>query len=208
MLRLAFLHGFLRNKDDWAEVIRFLPEFSCLALDYPFAPPQDAIVVGYSMGGRIALSLPQPKIIISAHVGLRSGHAERRAEEDAWMEKLQTLPYSSFLDQWYDQPVFETLRVHPIFADYKKRCQNSEVALQQLSHHRISEQPLLLPGNAYYIHGEKDKKYADLYNQFSLNSIAIPRSGHVCPIENPEECARAIRIHVDSIQNLHRHHLS
>ncbi len=204
MLRLAFLHGFLGDKEDWAEVIRYLPDFTCLALDYPFVVPEGAIAIGYSMGGRIALSLPQPKIIISAHVGLTSGHEERKRWEDHWLHKLQTLPFEEFVHLWYEQPLFATLKV-PL---ERRLAQNPARATLQFENHRLSKQPLLLPENAYYIYGEKDKKYADLYNQFSLNAIAIPRSGHVCHIENPEECARAIRCHLDRIQILHRHQIS
>lgn len=204
MLRLAFLHGFLGDKEDWAEVIRYLPDFSCLALDYPFAVPEDAIVIGYSMGGRIALSLPQPKIIISAHVGLTSGHEERKTWEDHWLERLRTLPFEEFIRLWYDQPLFASFKV-PL---ERRLSQNPVRAALQLENYRLSKQSLLLPENAYYIYGEKDKKYADLYNQFSLNAIAIPRSGHVCHIENPEECARAIRSHLGRIEVLHRHQIS
>ncbi len=201
MLRLAFLHGFLGDKEDWADVISRLQDYSCTALDYPFVVPEDAIAIGYSMGGRIALSLPQPKIVISAHVGLTSGHEERKIWEDHWLHRLQALPYEEFVRLWYAQPLFASFD-----APLKRRlAQAPEKALEQFENHRLSKQPLLLPQNAYYIYGEQDKKYDDLYNQFSLNAIAIPRSGHVCHIENPEECARAIRSHLGTIQNLHRY---
>ena len=50
MLRLAFLHGFLGDKEDWTPVAGHLKDFDCQALDYPFEIPAGAIVVGYSIG--------------------------------------------------------------------------------------------------------------------------------------------------------------
>ncbi len=79
-LFLFFLHGLLGSKHDWQNVIENLPHFSCLALDLPFhddaktvcvtdfeqtcayveqqlqqLSDQPYYLVGYSLGGRIAL---------------------------------------------------------------------------------------------------------------------------------------------------------
>ena len=70
-------------------------------------------LLGYSMGGRLALHalLDDPSrwkmaIIVSAHSGLaeedRSG---RRMNDDVWQKKVENLPWSELLDQWNGQGV-------------------------------------------------------------------------------------------------------
>jgi hypothetical protein len=51
---LYFLHGFAGDSKDWDEVIKHLSQYQCMALSYPFQLPNEGILVGYSMGGRIA----------------------------------------------------------------------------------------------------------------------------------------------------------
>jgi pimeloyl-ACP methyl ester carboxylesterase len=62
-LKISFLHGFSGDPEGWREVISLLPEYECQALAYPFDLPTEGILVGYSMGGRIAMSSQLPKII-------------------------------------------------------------------------------------------------------------------------------------------------
>ena len=81
---LVFLHGFLGTKEDWNEIISYLePKYNCFALDLPghgstpycedweedifeeiadFSTPIH--LIGYSMGGRVAMRLidKYPKI--------------------------------------------------------------------------------------------------------------------------------------------------
>jgi 2-succinyl-6-hydroxy-2,4-cyclohexadiene-1-carboxylate synthase len=200
MPQLCFLHGFLGCPEDWEEVVSELGYG--LPLSYPFEVPQDAILVGYSMGGRIALKYPNPKVIISAHLGLDQGHEERKAEEEKWILLLKTLPFPGFLEIWYEQPLFDSLRAHPNFSQILARRlkQDPSQALHQLCHHRLSEQPKFSPSpNDLFLYGETDFKYKKPY------SIPIERSGHACHLENPQACAHIIQDFVERVENLHRH---
>jgi pimeloyl-ACP methyl ester carboxylesterase len=203
MSQLCFLHGFLGCKEDWEDLSSALSEGT--ALRYPFEVPENGILVGYSMGGRIALDFPNPKVIISAHLGLTDGHEKRRKEENLWIQRLQTLPFADFLHAWYAQPLFDTLRTHPDFPKiFARRLKvGPEIALQQLLSHRLSDQLQFHPHNTLFLYGEKDLKYKDLYTHF--NAIPIERSGHACHLENPTACAKHIRDFVDRVRKLYRH---
>ncbi len=70
-------------------------------------------LVGYSMGGRLALhallaapTLWQSAVIVSTHPGLRSGRAKRRAHDEAWLERFQQEPFEDVIRNWNAQPVF------------------------------------------------------------------------------------------------------
>lgn len=187
MPTLAFLHGFLGSPQDWEGVIAHLPQYRCQPLTYPFNPPPDSLLIGYSMGGRIALQSNQDVIAISAHPGLSSN--EKPPDRSLWIERLQSLPFETFLDLWYAQPLFDAFRSHPIFPQvWARRLQVDPLtALKQLTSHPLQQRR----AHAFFIYGAYDIKYQNLYN--GLSAICIERSGHVCHLENPKGCANAIR---------------
>ncbi|MCL4694572.1 MAG: alpha/beta fold hydrolase, partial [Candidatus Hydrogenedentes bacterium] len=144
---VLFLHGFLGDASDWRDVLpAFEQRYQCLAPDLPghgesqidgpaecgFVETATALIelvdeagadtfsmVGYSMGGRIALYLASiyamridALVLESASPGLQSGD-ERRARrewDDAIARKLETMDMPAFLDEWYAQPLFATLQ--------------------------------------------------------------------------------------------------
>jgi 2-succinyl-6-hydroxy-2,4-cyclohexadiene-1-carboxylate synthase len=144
---IVLLHGFMGTGADWAEVAsRLQPHFHCLMPDLPghdgipldpgsgedpFAaysdllwrrvgpllPPRFALV-GYSLGGRLALDLAcryperiQALVLEGAHPGLSDpGEREQRAAADAeWIRRFEHGPWPALLDDWYRQPVFASL---------------------------------------------------------------------------------------------------
>jgi 2-succinyl-6-hydroxy-2,4-cyclohexadiene-1-carboxylate synthase len=199
---LVFLHGFLGSPQDWEGVIKHLPEYSCGALSYPFQIPPDSILIGYSMGGRIALRSSQPKILLSTHPGLKTSEekAERLRQDQLWIKKLQQEPLDSFLKAWYAQPLFDSLRTHPAFPEVLSRRlkQDPEVLARMLSQESLARQEFILP-KAVFLHGQFDQKYAQLYKNLNISSLEISNAGHAAHLENPHECARAIR---EGIQRL------
>jgi 2-succinyl-6-hydroxy-2,4-cyclohexadiene-1-carboxylate synthase len=142
---LVYLHGWLGSIHDWDTVRPHLPG---LALDLPghggsrglpdaaytLAGAADAVVVtldalgldgpvlvGYSMGGRVAMTvaLRHPSrlrglVLESASPGLRSAHerAERLAVDRARAEDLMADP-AGFLRDWYRMPLFASLAEEP-----------------------------------------------------------------------------------------------
>ena len=142
---VLLLHGFMGSGRDWAAVIALLREsFHCVTVDLPWhgqsagvpddvdafawtaaqiatiAREREAVaLVGYSLGGRVALwtAVHHPNvchqlILESANPGLREGREARQAWDEAMAVKLETMPFARFLDEWYRLPLFDSLRVH------------------------------------------------------------------------------------------------
>ena len=132
---LIFLHGFLGSNQDWNPVIDLLKkDFDCIALDlYPFLKDASTFetlsqkiidsleekgffsfhLIGYSLGGRICLAINQIKkplslTILSSHFGVQDPLEKKaRYQRDLrWIEVLKNESLKSFLEKWYEQPIF------------------------------------------------------------------------------------------------------
>src|SRR5829696_6331306 len=145
---VLFLHGFMGSSADWAVEISALDKrFYCVAPDLPGhgtslgLPPEAYTVegaargvldlldrlgagrptiVGYSMGGRLALylALRHPErcsglFLESASPGIEDA-AEREARRRSDEEKAVRLgeDFRTFLADWYRQPLFASLARH------------------------------------------------------------------------------------------------
>ena len=84
--------------------------------------PRETIFIGYSMGGRVALHFQQcfPGLCsgfigLSCTPGLQSAsEREHRQKQDALlMDKLKEIGPQRFLSEWYQLPLFHTLRDRP-----------------------------------------------------------------------------------------------
>jgi 2-succinyl-6-hydroxy-2,4-cyclohexadiene-1-carboxylate synthase len=218
---LIFLHGFLGRKEDWKGFFPFFEEqYHCIAWDLPghgktpyCESIQDAleneivkcchekpIVIGYSMGGRLALSLKeraQALVLISAHPGLGAEEEkEHRLHSDyLWSQKLLTLPLEEFLKEWYAQPIFHTLPKDFATLRLQQDAKALSLVLLQMS---LGKQALCdeFPCPALFLYGEQDKKYQELYHRTLPRGAAVhPVVGcsHAAHLENTSECARVIR---------------
>jgi 2-succinyl-6-hydroxy-2,4-cyclohexadiene-1-carboxylate synthase len=188
-------------------VIAHLPGYDCLPLEYPFHIPDDGILIGYSMGGRIALQSPHPKIVLSAHPGLRTEQEkdERWKSDQAWIEKLQQRPLQEFLQAWYAQPLFDTLRRHSAFESMLSRrlWQDPQKLIEMLSKESLAHQEHSIPANAVFLHGQLDAKFAKLYRELKIPSWEIPHAGHAAHLEQPQSCAEIItRVVTEKFDNL------
>jgi 2-succinyl-6-hydroxy-2,4-cyclohexadiene-1-carboxylate synthase len=209
---LIFLHGFLGAKEDWTDVFPYFEgHFYSIAIDLPghgsapycenvlsalkkilqmYSPKP--IIVGYSMGGRIAMQLQEyasSLVILSAHPGLAT-QAEREAREkiDAmWSEKILQLPFEQFLTEWYAQPIFQSFSL--IDRRMKQDPQALSKMMLQLSLANQHISPISCP--ALFVYGEEDLKYRELYCRLP-NARGIPGCGHVVHLEKPKECAQLI----------------
>ncbi|NEO28745.1 MAG: 2-succinyl-6-hydroxy-2,4-cyclohexadiene-1-carboxylate synthase, partial [Kamptonema sp. SIO4C4] len=141
-------------------------------------------LVGYSMGGRIALYLalhfPQyfPKVILeSASPGLATAaeREKRRNRDEQLAQQLETIPFADFLTRWYNNPLFASLKPHPQFSSmYQRRLNNSPshlayslrycgTGVQPSLWDKLSQlsQPLLL------LVGEQDQKFLGINQKIS-----------------------------------------
>lgn len=225
---LVFLHGFLGCKEDWDEVISHLsPHFSCVAIDLPghgATPytediaghvreyirshfPQKPHCIGYSMGGRIALQIADScasTTLLSSHPGL--AHEEERAlrwETDShWIDQLLTTPFEDFLQNWYAQPLFDSLHKKPDLLQKilsRRKAQDKEVLASVLGQMSLALQKFTSVQKSCFIFGEEDWKYRALYATLKLPFVKrVSGSGHVVHLENPVECAHIIKEVIDA----------
>lgn len=233
---LVFLHGFLGDKSDWDAIVpAFEKRHHCLAIDLPghgesriadtnawgFVETATAIielvdeagadtfsVIGYSMGGRLALYLStiyamrtDVLVLESASPGLRSDHERcaRRDRDEALARKLESANLTTFLDAWYRQPLFASLHRDPeMFANLKAHRANQD-------NHQLAEalrtlgtgvQPSLwsewennhIP--TLLVAGALDEKYLAIAREMgeicpAAEVAILPDCGHNVHFENP-----------------------
>lgn len=155
-------------------------------------------LVGYSLGGRLALQFAQEHpvlslTLISTHLGLKNEaeRQERKQKEDLWAHKIESLPIDQFLEEWYDQPLFLTLKQKLTNIVAMRHTQNKQELLKAFNAFRLSKQPCYpLPPNTKLIVGEFDDAYRALYA--SHPHIVVPQAGHAPHLENPTALAKVL----------------
>jgi 2-succinyl-6-hydroxy-2,4-cyclohexadiene-1-carboxylate synthase len=205
-LPIVFLHGFLGRAEDWEPVVSFLPSWSCIGFDLPGHGDSPFVeefsidiprfhLVGYSLGGRIAMAFAakHPEqiaslSILSAHPGLQSEEEkQRRLIADAeWAKLLLELPIDEFLNRWYDQSIFKSFR--PDLTMRNK--QNIPALASAIVHYSLGLQPRYEVAEP--IVGERDEKFRALYK----NPILVPNAGHIVHLENPRKVAEILQTRI------------
>jgi 2-succinyl-6-hydroxy-2,4-cyclohexadiene-1-carboxylate synthase len=171
---IVCIHGFLGQGRDW-DFLRGAG-FDIRAVDlfrnYPLpllAAAADA-VVGYSMGGRLALhallsgATFSRAVIVSAGLGIEDPQErlERRSRDEAWARRFERDPWREVIRDWNGQPLFEGREVERAESDFDRRAlaaalrEWSLAVLPPLASrlHEI-DIPLL------WIAGERDERYVD-----------------------------------------------
>ncbi len=228
---------------DFAEVISLLtPHFCCLTVDLPghgltqvmaeddyyqMAATAEALIellqqlkistcflVGYSMGGRLALYLAvyfpdyfKKVILESASPGLKTASARKaRIKQDLQLaQALESLDFSIFLTRWYANPLFASIKNHPQYKPMiAKRLNNNPVQLaKSLRNMSTGRQPALwdrlnnLQISLILIVGELDRKFVAINREIAqlnhqINLKIIPQCGHNIHLENPQQFAAII----------------
>jgi 2-succinyl-6-hydroxy-2,4-cyclohexadiene-1-carboxylate synthase len=186
-------------------MIRVLPGFLGLPSDFDFLPKTgEDVLLGYSMGGRLALQLLEQQrvqqrfakaIIVSA--GLNAPDEARRARDDEWARRFESEEWSSLMRAWNAQPVFGGHVVERREADYDRAelaRQLRECSPAVLPPPRLEsiETPIL------WIAGERDAKYVEI----GRHAVArlphaelwvCPDAGHRVPWEQPDAFVSRLR---------------
>jgi 2-succinyl-6-hydroxy-2,4-cyclohexadiene-1-carboxylate synthase len=232
---VVLLHGFTGSKATWRGLAsRLAPSRRIIAVDLPGHGGSDAIpgnfddtvsaiailvetlarepaaLVGYSLGGRLALALTlaRPEIVDcllleSASPGIadESERLARRGDDDALAERIERDGTAAFVDHWERLPLFATLRALPAAERERlrrERLANSTAGLAaSLRSVGAGRQPWLgdrlgeIAVPVTLIAGAEDTKYrgiaaamADRIPQATFHVVA--RAGHVPHLERPE----------------------
>lgn len=241
---ILFLHGFMGDSHEFNDVIALLADqFYCLSVDLPghgktrvlggeecYTMPNTAhalinwldqlnvkqcFLVGYSMGGRLALYLnlhfPQrfSKIVLeSASPGLKTGRdrLERTQRDFELARKLENSDFYRFLSNWYSQPLFASLKKHQCFQiliesrlrnnpfELAKSLRNLSTGCQPSLWENLKQhkKPLLL------LVGEYDAKFIAINSEIarlcqSAKLEIVRNCGHNIHFENPKTFVQILK---------------
>lgn len=135
-VRVAYLHGFTQHGGHMADLAALvgvgaiapdlpghgpdphLPATMDEAVDRVIEAASDVdVLVGYSMGGRVAVRaaphMPRLRglVLVSAGAGLPAERiGERRLADDRLAEHIEASPLAGFVDEWMALPMFAGLR--------------------------------------------------------------------------------------------------
>ena len=171
-----------------------LPGFLGLVSDFAFVPPVPGdVLLGYSMGGRLALDLLQRRrfdraIIISA--GLNAPDDARRERDEEWARRFESEEWSSLMRAWSAQEVFGGHVVERREEDFdraelSRQLREYSPAVLPPPRLELIETPVL------WIAGERDRKYVGIAKQAvrrlpHAELWICPNAGHRVPWEQPE----------------------
>ena len=223
---LVLLPGFMQRGDAWEAVAERLPE------RYPSAPldfrshsfrgriteieagaGEGAVLVGYSLGGRLALhaALRTPGryaalVLVGASAGIESGaerRARRMADESlaAWIERYAI---EAVVERWERQAVFASQAAEIVSAQRPGRLSHQPAQLAALLRsagqgalppvwERLGE--LRIPALA--LAGELDESYVRAARRMAAvlprgEARSIGGAGHAPQLERPAEVATAL----------------
>lgn len=216
-MKLILLSGFMGAPADWMpfttameKLVSF--DFTILVAPYRDLPRGESFILcGYSMGGRVAISLASTPdchgiISVSSSPGLRdSAERETRAAADERiaqrLEAIQTeSEFREFLSEWWSQPVFGGSTLDPA---EKERLIVSRLQMNpsDLAAHLREFGPAAMPSlwdqwtalkiPKLAIAGERDPKYVQLAKQMGDHRV-ISQAGHQIPMEQPAALAKSV----------------
>jgi 2-succinyl-6-hydroxy-2,4-cyclohexadiene-1-carboxylate synthase len=223
---VAFLPGFAQRAAAWQPVANRVGEryrsvsvdFGSWSFDgrlYELASRVDDgdVVVGYSMGGRLALAaaVRRPKrfgavVLVGAAAGIEDAGerlARKRADEELadWIEE-HTI--EEFAERWESQPVFASQPPELVEAQRPGRLSHEPQKLAQLLRsagqgsfepvwHRLEQ----IDCPVLAIAGELDTRYADAAFRIAERAKhgrarLVPGAGHAPQLERPDETAELL----------------
>ena len=242
---IVFLHGFLGAGSDWGEIAAPLAEdYFCVCPDLPghganitrdfdaqLSIPQLAlelralcatlslsapIVVGYSLGGRVALAaaVQHPQFMqalmlesTSAGLDIEAERQARAATDDARAAVLLADGIAAFMRTWYAAPLFESLQMRPqLLAKLQaaRICNDARwmsKVVSELSPGRAASVWAELPSvrlRTLLLAGALDVRYTESAQRMAAampNAICtvVADAGHNVHLEQPTAYSQALR---------------
>ncbi|MEJ2615469.1 MAG: 2-succinyl-6-hydroxy-2,4-cyclohexadiene-1-carboxylate synthase, partial [Ignavibacteriaceae bacterium] len=243
---VLFIHGFTGSSHDWENIIEQLPEnFNYYSIDLIGHGNSDSpvikelynadslvnqlkeftsqvindkfILIGYSMGGRAALSYSvkypgtiEGLILESSTAGIKDQNErqERIKKDEEIADYLVRHSIGEFIDYWMDMDIFNTQKR---FANSKleeirnSKLNNNKTGLSNfLRGFGTGKMPPLydqlknITAKTLLISGELDEKFSLINNEMvalfpSAEHISIKNSGHNTHLERPEAFVKTVR---------------
>lgn len=242
---LVALHGFTGSTKTWAQLAAALPDVRIVAVDcighgqtdapqalapYTMASQIEALeciaeqlqlqnfaLLGYSMGGRIALSYAcryqhrvTQLLLESASPGLAAAeHRQaRKLADEALADKIEANGVPNFVEAWANIPLFATQKRLPqdvqqaireerlaqraIGLANSLRGMGTGVMLPLWAQLATLEMPVTL------LTGELDEKFVQINNEMvqhlqNAKHFIIPAVGHAIHVENPTKFATIVK---------------
>lgn len=221
MTKILALHGFLGQSLDWTALSKHLPltSIDLTLVSHPKLglkawgnafKPEQRILLGYSLGGRLALhalaaepSRWEAAVIISTHPGLKSeGEKQKKLLNDrSWADRFRTEPWPKLMEAWNRQPVFlgrpQTLKRNE--SDYNRELLGEMLTGWSLgTQEDLSGIIAMLPMPILWIAGEDDVAYSKLAKSLTFanprSKVWIaPQAGHRVPWEQSEMFCQQVR---------------
>jgi 2-succinyl-6-hydroxy-2,4-cyclohexadiene-1-carboxylate synthase len=228
---VVLLHGFTHTGASWDPVIAALGErYRALApdirghgrnggrrpvtlegvlADLTALEPERFILVGYSMGGRLALhfALSQPArverlVLIGASPGIADGgeRAARRAADERLAAVLEQVEIETLAQRWAQTPLLAEQPPEVQAAVHADRLRNTPAGLAAALRglgtgalpslwERLGE--LAMPVTA--VVGERDQKFRELAARMGLGApVVVAGVGHAAHLEAPQTVAAII----------------
>lgn len=218
---IYLLHGAIGDPSDWDDFIELLAPRPASAVDlyggeiggledfgasFNAGASEGDVLIGYSMGGRLALHALVAEgarwskaVIISAHTG--GGADPERLERDRGWADLARKDWPRFVEEWSAQTVFGG---RPMPWERSFGAERREAIASGFERWSLGAQEDLLPRLAaiecpvLWLAGEEDTKYVEtgrraceVLPQGRLEVVA--GCGHRVPWDGAESCAEGIR---------------
>jgi 2-succinyl-6-hydroxy-2,4-cyclohexadiene-1-carboxylate synthase len=227
---VVFVHGFAATARHWDRVIAAIADdrYAPIPLNVADADPLSAdgvtrlvgestdgrfVLVGYSMGGRLALqtalSIPERiarLVLISTGAGIEDEHerALRRDADERLAKEIEQGSISDFIERWRAVPLFavDPDWIQAEVAADERRCTPAQLAasLRNLGPGAIAPMwsrlhELAMP--VAVLAGEEDGAYADLGRRLAAaikdaRFQSLPGVGHRVALAAPEAVVRAL----------------
>ncbi|MFD1413451.1 2-succinyl-6-hydroxy-2,4-cyclohexadiene-1-carboxylate synthase [Oceanobacillus jeddahense] len=237
---VLFLHGFTGTCETWKEVCSYLTNYQCILVDLPghgktnskISSMKDccflltklldklgikkAHVVGYSMGGRTALSFAMyypdyvaTLILESSSPGLKEDTArhERKEKDDELAQRILENGIAAFVNKWQKLPLFATQKRLPAAVQKQIRnerlSQNKDGLAMSLRTMGTGAQPSWweelpqLTNPTLLIAGEEDEKFIDINKMMQKDIpqgklVICSKAGHAVHVEKSRNFGKMV----------------
>jgi 2-succinyl-6-hydroxy-2,4-cyclohexadiene-1-carboxylate synthase len=251
---ILLIHGYMGCSEDWLPVIEQMPKkYNYVTLDIvghgksdaPVNPsyynvdsitaqikfikdyltPNKIFLLGYSMGGRIALSytVAYPEdvkglILESASAGIKNDDERQKRYEDdlKLVEFIETHTLEEFIEMWSDQELFNTQR--RFSNDKLKKLRKTKASGSKIGYANslkgfstgimppVHDKLKMIPMKIVLITGDLDTKFTGINARlakrfFKAKHKIVKNSGHNTHLEEPKRFIEIVTNYLNQIQN-------